>query len=82
MATELNGMSFLKYDSNIYFEPDGSTWVHLFHHNNPASVKFASSDTFTTSVYKDADRWFNFEVCNYVNTWELLSIVKRTSTDT
>ena len=78
LISEFGNMSFLKYDPNLYFEPDGSCWIRVFHHNNPASVKFVSSDTFTTSVYKDADRWFNFEICNYANKFELLSKVKLT----
>lgn len=71
---EYNNMSFLKYDSNIYFEPDGSAWVHIFHHNNPANSKFSLTNDFENSVYIDADRWFNVEMCNYVNGWELMII--------
>lgn len=70
--SEISGFSNLKYDPNIYIEPDGSAWVRIFHHNNPTDNKFASTDTFTTGVYKDENRWFNFDLCNYVNTWEFI----------
>lgn len=80
--SEIDGMSNLKYDPNVYIEPDGSAWVRIFHHVNPTSNKFASSDTFTTGVYKDVNRWFNFDLCNYVNSWEFIAAVTRTNTDT
>lgn len=80
--SEIDGMSNLKYDPNVYIEPDGSAWVRIFHHVNPTSNKFASSDTFTTGVYKDANRWFNFDLCNYINSWEFIAAVTRTNTDT
>lgn len=79
---EFNGLSYLKYDSNLYIEPDGSCWVRIFHHNNPAAALFASTDDFAHSVYKDEDRWFNVELCNYLNSWELLIRSKRTEDDT
>lgn len=34
------------YDTNLYVEPDNSVWIRIFHHNNPASVRFSSSDNF------------------------------------
>lgn len=80
--SEINGMSNLKYDPNVYIEPDGSAWVRIFHHVNPTSNKFASSDTFTTGVYKDENRWFNFDLCNYTDKWEFIAAVTRTNTDT
>lgn len=80
--SEIDGMSNLKYDPNVYIEPDGSAWVRIFHHANPTSNKFASSDTFTTGVYKDENRWFNFDLCNNVNTWEFMLIQKAESTTT
>ena len=71
--TELNILSKLKYDTNVYIEPDGSTWVHIYHHNNPAAGSFASTDAFASSVYKDENRWFNAtEICNALNKWEFL----------
>lgn len=80
--SELNGLDYLKYDPNVYIEPDGSAWVHIAHHNNPAAVRFASNDSFSTSVYKDADRWFNGEVCKYLNKWEFIIRQKTTSSAT
>lgn len=76
--SEIDGMSNLKYDSNIYIEPDGSAWVRIFHHNNPTSYKFVSGDTFTTGVYKDENRWFNFDLCNYTDKWEFIVKSKAT----
>lgn len=63
----------LKYDPEIYFEPDGSAWVHIYHHNNPGAGSFASSNTFANSCYIDGNRWFNAtEICNQLNKWEFL----------
>lgn len=67
------------YDPMFYAEPDGTVWVRIFHHNNPASYLFATTDSFTTSVYKDANRWFNVSLCNLVSgSWELM--IKQTAT--
>lgn len=71
-----------KYDLEVYTEADGTKWAHIFHHNAPASNKFASTDTFTTSVYKNENMWFNFSCCNYMTTYEFLSVSKRTASDT
>lgn len=68
-----------QYDKNIYTESDGSKWIRIFHHNNPANALFSSSDTFTTGVYKDADRWFDMAKCNEVNKWEFILKQKTTS---
>lgn len=78
MNTNANSVSeaYIKYDNELYYEDDGSMWVRLFHHNNPASAQFSSSDTFTTGVWKDKNRWFNMGFCNNVNKWELM--VKQT----
>lgn len=71
-----------QYDTNYYVEPDGSVWIRIFHHNNPASGLFASTDSFTTSVYKDANRWFNVSLCNNISgTWELMIKQKLTISD-
>lgn len=80
--SEIEALKYLKYDSNIYIEPDGSAWVRLTHHNNPANARFASTDDFANSVYKDADRWFNAEVCKYVDKWEFIVEQKQQSTST
>lgn len=69
-------------DTSFYIEPDGSTWIRVFHHNNPANALFASTDTFTSSVYYDSDRWFYVSLINKItnNTYEF--IVKQKSTST
>ena len=63
-----------KYDMDLHVEPDNSVWVRVFHHNNPANARFASTNTFTSSVYLDADRWFNISIANLItnNTYELM----------
>lgn len=63
-----------KYDLTPLVEPDNSAWIRIFHHNNPASKLFASTDTFASSVYLDVDRWFNISILNYItnNTYELM----------
>lgn len=71
------------FDTDTYVEPDNSVWIRIFHHNNPASTRFASTDTFTTQVYKDANRWFNVSLCNYLSgSWELMIKQKLTSSST
>ena len=68
------------FDTNYYVEPDGSMWIRIFHHNNPANARFAQTDTFTTQVYKDADRWFNVKLCDLLSgPWELMIKQKTTS---
>jgi hypothetical protein len=71
-----------KYDTNLYFEPDGSCWVRIVHHNNPTSYKFASSDSFRTGVYKDTNRFFDGSICDMVDKWEFMVIQQLTTTDT
>ena len=78
--SEFTALQCLKYDTKTYMEPDGSAWVRIFHHSNPASKLFASGNTFANSVYIDADRWFNFQVCNDVSTWEFMIKQKAEST--
>ena len=73
-------LSYLKYDQTIYTEPDGSQWVRIFHHNNPGTSNlFASSDTFTTGVYKDANRWFDLAFVKQFKKFEFLVKQKTTS---
>ena len=69
------------YDTNFYTEPDGSIWIRIFHHNNPAGGRFASSDPFDKQVYKDADKWFNVALCDQIKSgkWELMVKQKTTS---
>ncbi len=62
------------YDQTSYVEPDNSVWIRIFHHNNPANARFASTNTFSSSVYLDADRWFNVSLLNMITngTYELM----------
>lgn len=81
----LNGGGLLgsQYDSTIYVEPDGSLWTHIFHHNNPASARFNSTDSFATGVYLDVNRWYDVEqLCNLTTKWEFMLKEKLTSTST
>ena len=57
------------------------TWVHIFHHNNPANNGlFASTDTFETSVYKDEHRWYDIEpLMSNMPMYEFLVVQKNTS---
>ena len=69
---EIDGLSYLKYDPNVYIEPDGSAWVRIYHHNNPGAGSFSGSNDFAHSVYLDENRWFNVEVCDHVDKWEFM----------
>lgn len=60
------------YDNNIHIEPDGSEWIHIFHHNNPTSNLFASTNTFLTQVHTDANRWFDVSYCYKLPKYEFL----------
>lgn len=61
-------------------EPDGSIWLQIFHHNDPANNLFEQTDTFANGVYKDTEKWFNVNICNECSKWELLVKQKSTST--
>ena len=80
----LNGQVYRgpQNDPNIYIEPDGSCWIRIFHHNNPASYLFKNTDNFSANVYKDENRWFNFNICNSFSAYEFIARVKRTINDT
>ena len=72
-------MQYLKYDNELYFEPDGSVWVHVFHHNNPAGGAFGDiGTTAPNSVYINQDRWFNVQVADQLSSWEILVKTKMT----
>lgn len=60
------------HDPVFIIEPDGSLWLQVFHHNNPSAGRFASTDTFTSGCYKDANKWFNCNLFNCFNKWEIL----------
>ena len=68
-------------ENQLYSEPDGSKWVQIVHHNNPADVRFASTNDFTKYLYIDKDRWFKAHLCNLVtnNHYEFLIIQSETS---
>lgn len=72
-----------RYDPLTYVEPDGSAWIRIFHHNDPANNGiFSSTDSFDTSVYLDNNRWFNVALCNYLSdNWELMIKQKILDTD-
>lgn len=72
---EIN-VNSLQYDSNIYVEPDGSTWVHLIHHNSPADGLFTKNQTdsyWFAGVYENANRWYDAErLFSQVSSWEFM----------
>lgn len=71
------------YDPAFYVEPDGSAWIRVAHHGNPAAAKFASNDPFASTVYKDDNRWFDVSLCNYLSgIWEIMIKQKSTPTAT
>jgi len=54
--------------------------LHIYHHNNPSLGSFASTNDFERGVYIDDNRWFNVNVCNYLDKWELMVKGKFTNT--
>lgn len=64
----------------IHTEPDGSKWLHVFHHNNPSVNLFSSSDDFENGVYKSKDMWFFVNYCKNFTKWEFLHIQRSTET--
>lgn len=77
----INEFPYCPYDPQIYVEPDGSAWIHIYHLNNPSNALFESTDSFETSVYHDEDRWFYVSLCNLIDKWELMIKSARTDTD-
>ena len=76
-------LNLVKYDKNIYTESDGSKWVRIFHHNNPASKLFSNTDTWAFGVYKDEDRWFDiYPIVQNLTTFEFMVKQKTTSAAT
>ena len=69
----------VKYDNSILIEPDGTAWAHIGHHADPGTYKFASTDTFSTGVWKDASRFLDASVCDKVDKWEFIVEQKKTS---
>lgn len=78
---EQSGVIDSPFDTVTYTEPDGSVWARVFHHNNPGTTgMFASTDTFSTGVYKDSNRWYDVErVCNKLSRFEIMVKQKTTS---
>lgn len=72
------------FDTKFYEEPDKSIWIRLVHHTNPANALFSSSNTFTSSVYIDANRWFYVSIVNKItnNTYEFMIKQKATTEGT
>ena len=72
-STEFTEFISNTYDTNVYIEPDKSAWIRIARHNHPDTLRFSSSDSFTTQVYKSSDVWFNVALCNYLSgSWELM----------
>ena len=67
------------HDNTIKIESDGSLWIHIFHHNNPASNLFASTDNFANALYKSENAWFDFSLCNHADKWEFLVVQAATA---
>ncbi len=70
-------LQYIKYPTYIT-EPDGSQWLHICHHNDPATARFNSTDTFASGVYLDENRWFNVNLCNNFSKWEIMIKQKTT----
>ena len=73
----------LKYDKNIYVEPDGSKWVRVVHHDNPNTRRFASTDDFAHGVYYNEYLWYDMEqVVQQLSSYEFIAEQALTSGDT
>ena len=82
-SKEFSNYSYRSIISPIVIqESDGSIWLQIFHHNNPTDNLFEQTDTFINGVYKDINRWFNFNACNSMTKWEILVKQKQTNTST
>lgn len=64
----------------VHTEPDGSKWLHVFHHNNPSVNLFSNSDSFENGVYKNKDMWFLMHYCKNFTKWEFLWMQKTSET--
>ena len=71
------------YDTNIYEEPDGSSWLRIIHHNNPTtSGYFNKTDTWDTGVYLSEDKWFRINVVDKLSSFEFMVKQKTTASAT
>ena len=69
-----------KYDSNMYIESDGSTWLRIVHHNNPANGIFTRDSAWSDGVYIDSNRWFDmYDTVQKLSTFEFMVKQKTTS---
>lgn len=60
------------FDQTIHKEPDGSLWVKTFHHYQPASNLFSSTDDFTVPFFKNNSAWWNMTLFDYVDKYEIM----------
>ena len=74
------------YDRNIYYEPDGSAWIHIAHQKNvsqsgnPTNL-FASGDCRTARQYVNENAWLDsLALHGCIARWELLVKKKLSST--
>ena len=65
-----------KYDSSVLIEPDGSCWAHVFHHADPTTYKFESTDSFSTGVWKDSRRFLDGTMFGLAGSWEFILVQK------
>lgn len=84
IATAFSETFINPLDTLFYEEPDHSVWIRLVHHNNPANARFASTDSFSTKVYLDENRWFYASIVNAItnNKYEFMIKQKTTSSAT
>lgn len=69
-----------KYDKTLYTEPDGTTWVRIAHHNDPANYRFSSDSEWSQGVYVNRNLWFDvYGVVAGLNSWEFMVKQKTTS---
>lgn len=74
------GNDISNYTYGSHEEPDGTKWIHIAHHNNPAEKLFNQNDNFSQGVFLDDDRWFNVHaVVSQLTTFEFLVIQKSTT---
>ena len=69
-----------KYDTSVYTEPDGTKWVRIVHHNNPANGLFTQGSSWGNSVYVDSNRWYDVnDTINALTKYEFMVKQKNTS---
>lgn len=69
-----------KYDTSVYTEPDGTKWVRIVHHSNPANGLFTQGSSWGSSVYVDSNRWYDVnDTINALTKYEFMVKQKNTS---